>query len=631
VTCPDLSKDYQPTSSFYQTLVHWFACNSLAPEWLPPRWRQPVLGYVLAVTLTFFALGLELWAMQFFPNVEIAGGLFLFLLILFLGFNWGAGPCLVATILGTILLFYLVYPPRFAIRWKDVIDMLQGGLVLFGGLFVSIAASQRERQRRAADQRANAAQEAQRQAEAIAASLAEAQAISEREHTRLRAVLETLLAMVTALVQPEASAQLSAEGDGPAEDVVSRQLAALTCHVLGSQQVRLFSLEQQTGAPTLLAVVNRAEECALVDTALVDQHDARVAWLDDGSLVRLRAGEIIQVVQPQPTLSGGALANKGRPFLVAPIRRKSVLLGLLTLDIPFPAAPEPGDTLALVQAIAKLGALLIEREHLLRERETARAEAQELSAVKRRLEAFLGIVSHELRTPLTSILLGLESGQRSLDRAATRPLREGMYPLAPVQQRLGVVYKQSKRLERLVAELLESSLIEANQLTLRCKAFDLVAFVQRAVEEQRQLTADRAIEVHLLNEQPLMVYADAERLGLVVSNYLSNALKYSAEEQPVAVGVQTEGQQARVWVQDAGPGIPAVFHAALWERFYRVPGIDILSGSAVGLGLGLYISRKIIGLHNGQVGVESVPGQGARFWFTLPLLDHTLPQGRGDW
>ena len=108
--------------------------------------------------------------------------------------------------------------------------------------------------------------------------------------------------------------------------------------------------------------------------------------------------------------------------------------------------------LALVQAMAKLAALLLERERLLREREAARAEALALSEAKRHLEGFLGIVSHELKTPLTSILLGLEVGQRSLARAvkeqAERATGEGTSPLVPVQRLLGLVYQQSKRLEQ---------------------------------------------------------------------------------------------------------------------------------------------------------------------------------------
>ena len=102
-------------------------------------------------------------------------------------------------------------------------------------------------------------------------------------------------------------------------------------------------------------------------------------------------------------------------------------------------------------------------------------------------------------------------------------------------------------------------------------------------------------------------------------NLLTNALKYSAADRPVEVSVQFDSERAVVKVCDEGPGLPAEELARLWERFYRVPGITIQSGSGVGLGLGLHICRTIIERHNGTVGVDSIVGSGSTFWFELPL------------
>ncbi len=106
----------------------------------------------------------------------------------------------------------------------------------------------------------------------------------------------------------------------------------------------------------------------------------------------------------------------------------------------------------------------------------------------------------------------------------------------------------------------------------------------------------------------------------VVNNYLSNALKYSEAARPVEVKVEIRDGVARVSVHDQGPGLSPEEQERIWERFYRVPGIQVQSGSGVGLGLGLHISRIIIERQGGSIGVESEQGKGSTFWFTLPCI-----------
>jgi len=108
----------------------------------------------------------------------------------------------------------------------------------------------------------------------------------------------------------------------------------------------------------------------------------------------------------------------------------------------------------------------------------------------------------------------------------------------------------------------------------------------------------------------------------VLTNYVTNALKYSDADCPVAVAVAVVGSEAWVRVRDEGPGLSPEQQGQVWDRFRRVSGVDVrdtAQGSAGGLGLGLYISRRIVEGHHGRVGVESAPGHGATFWFALPL------------
>src|SRR5262249_28825815 len=125
------------------------------------------------------------------------------------------------------------------------------------------------------------------------------------------------------------------------------------------------------------------------------------------------------------------------------------------------------------------------------------------------------------------------------------------------------------------------------------------------------------IELDIQTAAPVLV--DADRIGQVIANYLTNAIKYAPTDRPIRVTLQLEGDHVRVSVRDEGPGLTLSEQERVWERFYRVPGIEVRSGSYVGLGLGLHICRTLIEQHNGQVGVQSRPGHGSIFWFSLPL------------
>ncbi len=150
---------------------------------------------------------------------------------------------------------------------------------------------------------------------------------------------------------------------------------------------------------------------------------------------------------------------------------------------------------------------------------------------------------------------------------------------------------------------------------------DLVTVIQDVVQEQSRGAATRTILLDQPTDNEILIFADIDRIEQVLTNYISNALKYSATDKPVTVSLRKEGHEVFVAVRDEGPGLPIDEQANVFDRFYRVKGIEVKSGSGVGLGLGLYICKTIIELHQGQVGVESKEGKGATFWFSLPLAD----------
>jgi signal transduction histidine kinase len=115
------------------------------------------------------------------------------------------------------------------------------------------------------------------------------------------------------------------------------------------------------------------------------------------------------------------------------------------------------------------------------------------------------------------------------------------------------------------------------------------------------------------------VTVDGDRIGQVITNYLSNALKYSPINRPVTLNIELQASEVRVSVHDEGPGIKASERERIWDRFYRAKGIEVQTGSGIGLGLGLHICMTIIHQHGGLVGMESEPDNGSTFWFILPL------------
>jgi PAS domain S-box-containing protein len=242
---------------------------------------------------------------------------------------------------------------------------------------------------------------------------------------------------------------------------------------------------------------------------------------------------------------------------------------------------------------------------------------------QRRLEQermdILRVVAHDLAGPLTAMKLHLQMQQRSLEHQHA--------PLLPDPALLESVAYAMVRMERLLGDMRVAVDLESSELGLDFHPCDLVALCQQEVRSM-QIAERRPLHLNLPDE-PIVVHADRDRIGQVLANLLSNADKYSPIERPITLTLRLERSTpdadtqathyARVLVQDAGPGIPESEQEHVWKRFHRVAGIHALPGMGPSLGLGLYISREIIERHGGTVGVESTPGDGSTFWFTLPL------------
>ncbi len=344
---------------------------------------------------------------------------------------------------------------------------------------------------------------------------------------------------------------------------------------------------------------------------------------EDRILARLRAGKPIEHYETV------RVTKDGRP-----------------LDVSLTVSPVRDSAGAIIGA-SKILRDITERK---RAEEALRASELALQEANRHKDKFLGIASHELRTPLTSAKANIQIVARRLAGAIAASDGDAAALLAqlrPLQRLLERSEGALDRLGRLVDDLLDISRIQAGKLELRPEHVDLVTIVREAVEEETAAWPDRDVRLEGLAElggealssgdarapgTVLEVEADPDRVRQVVINYLSNALKYAPPDRPIAVRVETrEGEGvARVAVRDEGPGLTPDQQAHLFERFYRAEGISHLQGSGIGLGLGLSICREIVERHGGAVGVESVPGDGATFWFTLPLAAGGDPGVEGE-
>lgn len=309
----------------------------------------------------------------------------------------------------------------------------------------------------------------------------------------------------------------------------------------------------------------------------------------------------------------------------------SAVLNTVALDVlSLPAEGASGlrswDSLLPFLICTVLIALLISQQEAARLRswlaqQKEQMRAKSLEEADRLKDQFLAIASHELKGPITMIRAQAQLSLRRVGKQAG-----GIPDEERLCASLESIEAQTDRLKTLVDDVLDLSNIRVGKVALHLSLCDLRDICAEAVEEQRLLTGRSVI----LEQPPvaILISADKNRLHQVVTNLLTNAVKYSPEDSSVCLYVTAKHQTGRIVVSNEGEGIPQEQLIQVFEPFYRVP--DTRSSSTGGSGLGLAIAKSIVEQHQGQIWCESSPGEETRFFVDLPLIRGGVSGGEGD-
>ena len=345
-----------------------------------------------------------------------------------------------------------------------------------------------------------------------------------------------------------------------------------------------------------------------MEQEMIDALTQRHIGLDDpNATLALGRHEPIQIAdlkEQAPSAVNEIILRAGyRALLVAPLLRGEEIVGLLVVRRRTPGA-FPQNTVDLIQTFAAQSALAIQNARLFHEIEDKSRQLEEASEHK---SQFLANMSHELRTPLNAIL------------GYTELMADGAYgePSEKMQDVLKRLEANGRHLLGLINDVLDLSKIEAGQLVLELSDYSVQDIAQAVRSALEPLAVDKKLAFKV--EVPARLppgHGDGRRLMQVLINLVGNAIKFT-DAGEVVIKAEVNNGAFYVSVRDTGPGISAADQAKLFQEFQQAD--NAITKKKGGTGLGLAISKRIIEMHGGRIWVQSQPGQGSTFAFTLPI------------
>lgn len=297
-----------------------------------------------------------------------------------------------------------------------------------------------------------------------------------------------------------------------------------------------------------------------------------------------------------------------RSSLTCPLIANGVPVGFLFFSSASPGTYR-NEHVALYRQIAEQLSVIVEKGHLVSELSDQQARTDEQNIELRRLSelknSLLGMAAHDLRNPVAIIQM-----MTGILRNPTlnRPPEER-------QRMLDDIHRQTEHMLALLNDLLDLSVIESGTVSVAPESVDLPVVLQEAQARHQMLASPKRIRIALQAPREGSLHADPLRLRQVLDNLMSNAVKFSPVGSTVTVSAERRGTDWRIAVRDAGPGLTEEDRAKLFQQFSKLSARP--TGGETSTGLGLAIAKQVVAAQGGTIHVDSTPGDGATFWFTM--------------
>lgn len=233
-----------------------------------------------------------------------------------------------------------------------------------------------------------------------------------------------------------------------------------------------------------------------------------------------------------------------------------------------------------------------------------------LKEVEQLKNNFISLISHDLKTPIAKI-----------QAVATRLMQNATPELA---QDLTSIQVASQDLHRYIQSILQVTRVESSDFKIKKEAYDINEIIEKAYDQLKALSYEKNIHIQLKLEPMFSIEVDSALIFEVIANLIENAIKYTPKNGNILISSSEVGNYVVVTVQDSGDGIPKEEQEQVWEKFYRGKKHNL---STQGTGLGLYLVKYFVELHDGVVFLESAPGQGTKIGFRLPVQTETFNKG----